>query len=152
MKWQEPNEAWWLLLSLCLCFLPCILAGRILNLANCSLWCLDIFSKCFFPFLLVLIIHIYMLPPFTLHNLQIDTSHSTSRSKKRMKTSLKEFGNCTIIVSHDVPAFPVTDRSSHQFCITFLSKGSLHRILILASQSPKEDKSDLSLQNHCRSK
>lgn len=140
MKWQEPSEAWWLLLSLCLCFLPCILAGRILNLSNCSLWCLDIFSKCFFPFLLVLTIYICMFPPFTLHNLQIDTSHSTLRTQKRTKTSLEESGNRTITISHDVPPASVTDGSLHPFCITCISEGSLHQIWILASQCPTEDK------------
>lgn len=145
MKWQEPSEAWWLFLS-CLCFLLCTFASRILNLANCSLWCLDIFSKNFFPLLLLVIrIHICTLPAFTLHDLQVDTSHSTLQAKKELRQAWRSIGNYIITLTHDVPASSVSDGSLHQFTITFFSKNSLHHILNLASQCPKEDKSDLSL-------
>lgn len=73
------------------------------------------------------------------------TQHFTQ--KKRTKASLEEFGNCTIMISHDVPASPVTDQFLHQFCIICVSKGSLHQIPILAFQSLKVDKSQTF---HCR--
>lgn len=106
------EEAWarWslvALLSVCLHVLP----GRMLNLANCTLWCLDIFSKCFFPFPAVP--NIYFCLFHLIHPAQspeIDTLYRSSYSK-RMKTNFEEFGNFTMRISHDALASPVSDWS-----------------------------------------
>lgn len=131
MEWLEPSEAWWLLLSLCLYFMPCIFAGRILNLTNYFLWCLDIFSKVILSFFTSAYnLHLHA-PPFILHNLQKDIPLKNHSTKNHKKDEGKLGGVLKLYQNYQ----PWCPSFSHYWQILPPVLQHLHQVRLLASDS-----------------